>query len=206
MAYSSAEVKAGALITTAFALLLGLTFSIGHFMGGSTQTLQVQFGYISGLKKNAPVYFAGHETGKVDRIEILKANDRPVLVTVRIPADIVLHEDTQSYIDTLGLMGEKFVELTPGSGQSPELKKGVTIQGTDPIPMYMLVQKMNLLAGRMDEMTATLNPMLGHVDKMFAGHEQDISDMISNLHATSANIREMTDELKKHPWRLVRKG
>ncbi|HXV28660.1 MAG TPA: MlaD family protein [bacterium] len=206
MTYSAQEVKAGSLVTLSLLLLLGLTFIVGNFMGGKTQTWQIRFGYISGLKKDAPVYFAGHEVGKVDRIEIVKGEERPVYVTVRITDEVRLRENSEAYVDTLGLMGEKFVELTPGSNSASFLEKGRQIQGTDPIPMYLLVQQMNLLATRMDEMTENLNPMFEQMNSMMKGHDEELAKMIANFHETSANIRDMTHNLKFHPWRLVRKG
>jgi len=206
MTYSAAEVKSGLLIAVSLVLLFALTFLIGGFMGGGMQTWQIQFGYVSGLEKNAPVYYAGHEVGKVDRIEVLANEDRPILLTLRIANKIQLREDSQSFIDTLGLMGEKFVELTPGSSQTSLLEKGSTIQGTDPVPMYLLIQQMNLLANRMDEMTASLNPMMKHFNEMLSGHQEELSRMVANFHETSANLRDMTHDLKYRPWRLIRKG
>jgi phospholipid/cholesterol/gamma-HCH transport system substrate-binding protein len=206
MSYSSAEVKSGFLITLSLILLFALTFVVGRFTGGKTQTWQIQFGYVNGLEDNAPVYFAGHEVGKVDRIEVMSDAEKSILVTVRVSEKVHLREDSQSFIDTLGLMGEKFVELTPGSHGIAKLQPGSVIEGTDPIPMYLLIQKMNLLATRMDEMTSSLNPMMQRFDKILAGQEEDIAKMVANFHETSANLRDMTHDLKFRPWRLIRKG
>jgi phospholipid/cholesterol/gamma-HCH transport system substrate-binding protein len=206
MAYSSAEVKSGFLITFSLVLLLGLTFIVGNFMGGKTQTFQVQFGYVSGLEKNAPVYYAGHEIGKVDKIEVKPDEKKTILVTIRIPQSIRLREGTLSFIDTLGLMGEKFIELTPGDPECDYLAKGAVIEGTDPLPMHVLIRKMDLLADRMDEMTQSLNPMMKQMNGMMVGHQEELAKMIANFHETSANVRDMTRDLKYRPWRLVRKG
>ena len=84
MAYSTSEVKSGALIIVSFALLLGLTFWVGDFSGGETQSYHIRFGYISGLERNSPVYFAGHEVGKVSAIHIHRGEERPILVTVKV--------------------------------------------------------------------------------------------------------------------------
>ena len=206
MSYSQAEVKSGFLITVSFVVLFLMTFVVGRFVGGSTRTVQIRFGYISGLEKNAPVHFSGHEVGKVDKIEITRGQERSVLVTVRVSDKVDVREDSQCMVDTLGLLGEKFLEITSGTLESPVLKPDGVLIGTDPIPMYLLIRKMNLLADRMDEMTVSLNPLLKRMDGMLAGNEEEVSKMISNLNETSANLRDMTHDLKFHPWRLVRKG
>ncbi|MDD5217683.1 MAG: MlaD family protein [Candidatus Omnitrophica bacterium] len=206
MAYSGTEVKSGILITAAIVLLLVLTFIVGDFMTGTTKPYEVRFGYINGLQVDAPVYFSGHEVGKVDKIEIREGEELPVYLKISVRDTIQLREDTEAFIDTLGLMGEKFLELSHGSVDTPVLKPGALITGTDPIPMYLLIQKMNLLADRMDEMTVALNPLVERVDTMFAGHEEDIAKIITNFSMISSNLRDMTQDLKHRPWRLVRKG
>ncbi len=206
MSYTSNEVKSGIFVTFSLAILLALIFVIGRWATGATYTYYLRFGYVSGLEKNAPVYVAGTEMGKVDSIKIESDNEKSILVTVRVPQNIVLREDCEAFIDTLGMMGEKFVELSPGSIQAPALKPGSMIQGLDPIPMHQIIEKMNVLADRMDELTVSLNPLIGNMNTMLKGNEEQIAKMIANFEVTSANIRDITTDLKKRPWRLVRKS
>ena len=199
MPYSKEEVKSGMLITATLALLLGLTFTIGNFTRGSTQTCKTRFGYVNSLKKNAPVYYAGHEVGRVLDIAVEVGQEKPIVVSLQIPKGIILREDSHAFVDTMGLMGEKFVELVPGSSGAPALRTDEEIPSTDPVRMYLLMQKMDSLASHMQTMMNTLDPML-HT------HEEEISKIITNIHETSANLRDMTQELKFRPWRLVRKS
>ena len=206
MAYSSEEVKSGFIVTLALAFLLALTFLVGNWTRGAAETWKIRFTYVSGLKKNAPVYVAGHEVGRVARIEYVRGEEKPILVSVLIPDRIELREDSQAFIDTLGLMGEKFVEIAPGSAASPLLRHGSMIPSTDPVRMYLLIQKMDRLATQMEEMMANLNPLAQQVSGTLRTHQEEISKIISNLHETSAHLRDMTNDLKYRPWRLVRKG
>ena len=206
MSYSGNEVKSGLLITIAFVLLIALTFVVGNHLAGETRDFQVKFAYVAGLEKNAPVYYAGVEVGKVQGIEVVRGEEKPVLLTVGILSDIMLRTDSVAYIDTLGMMGEKFVELTPGTATSDFLAPGAAVEGVDPIPMHAMTRKMNLLAERMDELTFSLNPLVARMDHFLEGSEEDIAKMIANLEETSANVRDMTNDLKYRPWRLIRKG
>jgi hypothetical protein len=72
--------------------------------------------------------------------------------------------------------------------------------------MHQMIEKMNLLADRMDQMTVSLNPMVERLNTMMEGHQEELGKIVANFTETSANIRDMTHELKYHPWRLVRKG
>ncbi|HOW59702.1 MAG TPA: MlaD family protein [Candidatus Omnitrophota bacterium] len=218
--YSSAEVKLGFYVIIVIVLLLALTFKVGGCFKGGTDVWQIRFGNLNGLEDNAPVYYAGHEVGKVERIDIRKGEPRPVIVTVKIKPDAYLRKDSVAYIDTLGMMGEKFVELSLGSKDSPALPVGSMVEGVDPIPMHVLIRKMNLLADQMslmadklnplltslDPLIASLNPMASTANSLLEGHKEEISKSITNLHEITINLRDMTHDLKLRPWRLVRKG
>ncbi|MDD5226858.1 MAG: MlaD family protein, partial [Candidatus Omnitrophica bacterium] len=167
---------------------------------------KVQFGYLSGLSDSAPVYYAGREVGKVDGIQILPGQPRPVMVTIKVSKDAYVRTDSVAYIDTLGMMGEKFIEISVGSKDAPPMEVGKVIQGEDPIAMHVLIRKMNLLADEVSKMTEDLSPLLKTMNDVVGGNKEEISKSIGNLHEVSANLRDMTAELKLHPWRLIRKG
>lgn len=205
MKYTGAEVKSGMLIFAAILLFFGITFAVGQFMTGETRLWKVRFGYISGLEEKAPVHFAGTQVGKVEKIEILNGEIRPILLTIKLDASVVLREGTIAYVDMLGMLGEKFVELSPGSPEAPELSGSAEIEGVDPIPMHEMMRKMNYLADEMEIMMKQMNPMLGQISDFANGHKEDIAKMIANAHQITINLRELTTDLKHRPWRLLRK-
>ena len=206
MAYSSAEIKSGVLITVSITLLVAMTFVVGNSMTGPVHNYELQFGYINGLIEDAPVYYSGHEVGRVVKIDVVNGAAKPIRIQVQLPQTIELRRDTQAFIDTLGLMGEKFVELTSGTVAAAVLEPGSVIEGTDPVPMYLLIQKANTLADRMEEMSKSLNPLIGRMDGITQTSQEEIVKIIANLHETSANVRDLTGDLKFHPWKLVRKS
>ena len=204
--YSSSEIRSGLFVLVAIILLLVLTFVVGGYLKKGANEWKVQFGYLSGLSDSAPVYYAGREVGKVDGIQILPGQARPVLVTIKISKDAYVRRDSVAYIDTLGMMGEKFIEISVGSKDAPPMKTGTVIEGVDPIPMHVLIRKMNLLSDEVSKMTESLNPLLKSMNDLVGGNKEEISKSLANLHEVSANLRDMTADLKLHPWRLVRKG
>jgi len=204
--YSSSEIKSGFFVLVTIILLLVLTFVVGGYFKKGGDEWKVQFGYLNGLSDEAPVYYAGREVGKVDHIEILPGEPRPVMVTVKISKEAFVRKDSVAYIDTLGMMGEKFIEISIGSQDAPAMEAGQVIKGQDPIPMHVLIRKMNLLADEVTQMTDSLNPLLKTTNDIVEGNKEEIAKSISNLHEVTANLRDMTADLKLHPWRLIRKG
>jgi len=230
MSYSSKEVQSGILIFASVVILLVMTFVIGGYLGGEVKDHQIRFSYVSGLEKGAPVYYAGKEVGKVEKIEVRANEIRPILVTVKASTEILLREDSRAYIDTLGMMGEKFIELTPGSMEAVALTEDAVMEGEDPTPLYELINKMNLLSDYMVEMSQNLTPMVAqlgeilnnekenientiqnvssfteNLDEAMTAHKEDVAKIVANLHETSSNLRDMTHDLKFRPWRILRK-
>lgn len=231
MKYSSAEVKSGFFILFSIAALLVMTFVVGGLQGGEKTSWKFRFGYVGGLEKGAPVYFAGREVGKVTDLAVENGEERPIIITVAIPSDLIVREDSQAYIDTLGMMGEKLLEISPGTKAKQPIKPGTILEGVDAIPMHEMIAKLNSLSDEMIEMSESLNPMvntlndllqknneaiqgilthmngsLKGLDTLLTGNQEQISKIIANLEQTSANARDLTDDLKSRPWRLLRKG
>ncbi len=205
-AYSSSEIKSGFFVLVTIVMLLVLTFVVGGYFKKGANEWKIQFGYLSGLSDDAPVYYAGREVGKVDSIQILRGESRPILVTVKVSPDAYVRKDSVAYIDTLGMMGEKFIEISVGSKDAPAMEVGQVIEGKDPIAMHVLIRKMNLLADEVTQMTESLNPLLKTTNDLVGGNKEEISKTLGNLHEVSSNLRDMTADLKLHPWRLIRKG
>ena len=199
MNFSRSEVKSGVLVVVCFALLVILTFKVSDFRAlAKTKDFKIHFDFISGLEKNAPVHFAGHSVGTVKSIEIHDGN--PVVeVTISVDKKTPLRADSQAFVDTLGLLGEKFISLTPGSVSSPQLEAGGVLEGNEPMPIHQLITQMNVLTGN-------LIPLTEKTNRLLEGHEKDLEAILVNLNAASENLKEMTHDLKLHPWKLLRKG
>lgn len=231
MSYSAAEVKSGFFILFSIAVLLVMTFVVGGMRGGEKVNYQVRFGYVGGLEEGAPVYFAGREVGKVKSLEVQNGEERPIVITLEAPSSLIVREDSPVYVDTLGMMGEKLVEIGSGSKTKPVLQPGAMLEGQDPIPMHQMIGTLNTLSNEMVQMSESLNPLVENLNqlmqknaetieellqningttaglsKILNGNQEQISRTIANLEATSANVRDMTEDLKTHPWRLLRKG
>lgn len=205
--YTAAEIRSGFFVTFAAAALLGLLFMSGHFqLFSETYEARILFNYISGLAKNAPVHFAGHEVGKVTNIQLVGQKDGQVAVTVRIDKSAVLRKNSQAFIDLLGFMGEKFVELTPGTPDSPPLQKDDALPGSDPVAMNELMEKGTDIADELQKTTVSLQGLIKNIDQTVAGSHPDLEAIFQNLNSSSQNLKEMTSDLKLHPWKLLRKS
>ena len=96
-------------------LALGyLSIKLGRvsFLGTSGYAVSVDFPGTGGLKAGSAVEIAGVEIGRVDAIALV---DYQARVTLRIHADVKLQDDAIASIKTKGLIGEKYVRISPGA-------------------------------------------------------------------------------------------
>jgi phospholipid/cholesterol/gamma-HCH transport system substrate-binding protein len=97
-------------------------------IGARGYALEAIFSNSGGLKTGAYVVIAGVEVGRVTSI---KLDDYQAKVSLRLPVGLEIQEDAIAAIRTRGLIGEKYVELSPG-GSEHLLKPGQRIRDTQP--------------------------------------------------------------------------
>ena len=94
--------------------------------GDEGYEIQAIFSNSGGLKSGSSVIIAGVEVGRVNRIAL---DDYQAKVFINLPLDVKIQEDAIASIKTKGLIGEKYVEITPG-GAEELIKPGGRIRDT----------------------------------------------------------------------------
>lgn len=85
---------------------------VSFLNGGSFYTLSAEFNNVTGLKSGADVAVAGVTVGRVSSIGLTK-NDRAT-VSFMVRKDIRITDDAIASIKTQGLIGDKFIKISPG--------------------------------------------------------------------------------------------
>jgi phospholipid/cholesterol/gamma-HCH transport system substrate-binding protein len=108
-----------------------LTIKLGkmELIGGDNYIMYARFNSVSGLKTDSSVEMAGVEIGRVSKIG-LDLEREMALVTLRIRKDVQITDDAIASIKTSGMIGDKFVKITPG-GSDIILQPGETITETE---------------------------------------------------------------------------
>ena len=124
------EVAVGLFMIAGILCLGYLTVRLGRMdvLGKEGYELNAVFSNTGGLKTGASVVIAGVEVGRVEKITL---DDYRARVSLNIPADLEIQEDAIASIKTKGLIGEKYIEITPG-GSDRILKPGERIRDTQP--------------------------------------------------------------------------
>ena len=201
----SNELKAGVLILFCIAILLALTFRVGGMQFMKEQyELKALFGTANGVKAHAPVNFAGVEVGEVKDLDIIyKGDETNVLMTLILDKNAKVREDSIASIGTMGLMGEKLIDITRGSKGSPFLAPGKNVKTKEPLSMDEMVDRAIDIADNLDQGISDLRGLTNNVNDTLTANRADIDGIVENMRLTSENFRQFSEDVKKHPWKLI---
>ncbi len=136
------EIIVGMFLLAGFISFSWLAVKMGDINPFAEETYPVtaRFTSISGLKEGSIIELAGVIVGKVSRIE-LDTGDYEAIVHLDIDKRVELQDDSIASIRTAGIIGDKFIKLTPG-GSEIILEAGDEIDETEPsISLEELVSK-----------------------------------------------------------------
>lgn len=142
MKKSSVEMAVGVFVIIGVICVSYLAIHLGDFELFSDRyySLYARFQSVSGLKKGAAVELAGVEVGDVESIELDPVR-QVAIVRLKISNDITLTEDVIASIKTSGLIGDKFVELSPGGADRILKHEDMITETESPIDIEELISK-----------------------------------------------------------------
>ena len=122
------ELAVGVFMIIGIICLGYLSIKLGKMevFGDEGYEIQAVFSNSGGLKSGSSVVIAGVEVGRVKRIAL---DDYQAKVFIKLPSEVRIQEDAIASIKTKGLIGEKYVEITPG-GADELIEPGGRIRDT----------------------------------------------------------------------------
>lgn len=226
------EAKVGALVTSTVVIALGFAWLLGFKNPFLDQNyFYVTYNFAGGIDLGSHVRLSGIKVGKVEEIEFFapmpnqqvsmkqagsadsEANlaQTPVRlkISVRKAALPGIRKNSRFFINLAGLIGERYIEITPGSLDSAQLQPGETIAGMDPPRIDQLISQSFNLAGKIQELiennkgditrsiellyklSSNLNRTLEKIDQSKV-LSKDLAQLISNLMEMTSDLREVT--------------
>lgn len=116
MNYKTSEIIVGLFVVIGIACLGYLAIKLGKLevLSDSGYTVYADFPTVAGLKRGDPVEIAGVKVGRVESMGL--ADDRARL-QLRLDDGIKLQEDVIASVRARGLIGDKFVLVSPGASE-----------------------------------------------------------------------------------------
>jgi phospholipid/cholesterol/gamma-HCH transport system substrate-binding protein len=208
---TSHSLRVGILMLVGITILALAIFSIGgglRLLSGSEE-LQVRFQRVNGLQVGAPVYLSGVNIGSVASIrfpEDRRANY--VVVRIRIEANAIqrVRTDSVAKIESLGLLGDKFLLLTAGSANAPSVQADALLLSQDPVNYAALLQTRgtgdlvaNVIAisNSMRQLLDSANQGNGILAELIRGpsNPKEKTLTLASIRQTLDNVQKLTTDL-----------
>ena len=188
------ELKVGIFVFVGIVFLSIFVLSIGGIKTWSSgYHVNFLFNFINGAKLGAPVRFAGVDCGVIKKINFEYSQEEQkskVRMDVWIKKEAQVPFDSTVWVNTLGLLGEKYIEVMPGKDYSRILAANDTIVGIDPIPMHEVFRMSKNIVENLDDGITKIKDGKGTVGKLL------YDDTVYN------ELEAMVKDLRRHPWKL----
>ncbi|NQT90911.1 MAG: MCE family protein [Candidatus Omnitrophica bacterium] len=194
------EVKIGLFVFVGLILLTVITFSIGDFFFKTGYNLNVVMAFANGVEKAAPVRLAGVEVGEVKSATVFKNKEgmTKVKLVLWLTNDAKVEEDSRACINTLGLIGEKYVEIIPGTPGSPILKNNGMLSAYDSVSVEQMTKKGYEIALKLEQVVDSMDSILAQVKS----GQGTIGKLVYD-DGLYNDLEAMVKDLKAHPWKLM---
>jgi len=209
----SNELKLGFFVTLGLIAIIITIMMLGNYSLTSKYEVYTYFSNTSGLPKKAKVKISGVDVGNIKNIVLDNGRAKVILV---IDKNIKLYSDAKAKIVATGIIGTKYMELTPGSSANRLIQAGDTIQSVDEASSMedMVAKAVQKVEKILDNATKGLNEEffknlsdtvknLKSISQSIADKEQEINEVINNFKGFSSDLYEITEKNKKDIRNIV---
>ncbi len=194
----SSQAKVGLFVLLAALLLAYMTVRIEDMdvePGG--YRLIALLDSAAGLEEAAQIKVAGVDAGRVEKIELLNGRAK---LTLYLNPGVVVHTDSVITARNMGLLGEKYIEITPGSPDKPRLKDGNALQEVQESADF------DQLAITLSSVADDVLAVSGSMRKVLGGDEgqESLKRILDNADALSGDLKEVIKENREQLRQIVR--
>jgi phospholipid/cholesterol/gamma-HCH transport system substrate-binding protein len=189
-----AKLKVGLVITIAILVIFLAIMFAGNIekMFAPRIEIYASFDDVKGLREGSPVWFSGVEIGVVKDIQFTIQRDITVDMIIFKDTLTYLKKDSMAQILTLGLLGDKYIEISTGSKEAAGLQVGDKILGTGQIEIQDVVETGQESIASLGEFISMLESVLSKIEKGDGTVAKFIQDP-----AIYNNLRKATSDLSK---------
>jgi len=191
------ETSVGIFVLGALAIFFYMTFQIGVFRldTGDYKSHPVFFTDVAGLIPKADVKIAGVKVGWVQAINLIEGKDEyQAKAIIMVNKKYQLRSDAGATVRQDGLLGTKYLELTPGDSLLPVLKKGEALgsPGRTPASIDSLIQKFGKVADNIEDITQSVKDTISGEN----GRTQ-LKDMFNNFTNAAQRISTFAESMDR---------
>lgn len=188
---SWATLRVGLVVTAATVVIFFAVLFAGEIerLFKSQVTLYATFDDVSGLQPDAPVWVSGVEIGSVRSVTVARENIK-VTMSITRKALSRIKTDSRARILTLGLLGDTYVEIIPGSKEAPVIKPEETLRGG---AQPGINEQVEGIMNRLKSKKGTIGRLLQEdtVYQDLADVLRDVKQLVAKLEASQGTLNDL---------------
>ena len=195
------KLKVGLVVTLSLVILFLTIFFAGNIKDIFLPKVQIkaQIQDVMGLRRGSPVWYSGIEIGSVKNIELHPKYG--IIVTMSIDYDTLkfIKKDSKALILTMGLLGDKYVEISTGSPDAESIKPGDIIEGATQIAIRDIVNASSQSLTTITQFVEKLESLLEKFEKSEGTIAKFLTDpsIYNNLKDTTVTLTEVVKDFKE---------
>ena len=198
------ELRVGILAVLSFVILTAALVLISGGRGLFTPkyTLKTHLPNASGLRKGSLVWLAGVEVGSVDQVNISPSDnpDQAVEVVMRIEQayQSSIRQDSEATLGSIGLLGDKYIEISRGSQSSAVIPENGEIAGSSRADIKKIIQNTDDIMANFGDLVEKVTEIIGKINVREGTLGKLINDpsIFNNLTGTSEELQGLVTQIK----------
>jgi len=227
------ETRVGFFVLAGLGVLVAFVLALADIGIGGGDDFYVDYGYAGTLQVGAPVRISGIKVGRVSDLRILNEDTVPppalserdkargtkptirVRLIVRERSDNLFSKDSEFAIATQGVIGESYIEFTPGQGDGFILP-GTAIRGIDAPRLDQaarqiaaVIESLDALIGvqehqHLADLGKAMHSLITMINRVLEGREKQLGESFDAVHGLTKDFRAIVGVL--HNEIVVHKG
>ncbi len=181
------ETMVGLFVLLGLAVISVLIFAIAEKQHLFERHFKVtaRFSRVAGLKVGSPVRLAGLEVGSVESLDFTPGGRVQGVMAIQARYAQQIRGDSVATISSVGVLGDKSVEISIGSLTTAPLTSGAEMQTKDPVDVAELIDQVAPMAVKVDEILTYLSKITGE----FSMEDYQISETMTH----ARNVMQKVD-------------
>jgi phospholipid/cholesterol/gamma-HCH transport system substrate-binding protein len=176
MARSNEEIKVGVVVVVAVVLFLTALVFVGgvNLFRKKKAEYTTYFKFAGGIEPGSFVRFGGFKVGTIESASIDPKDSTRIRVTLQVNAGTPVRTNSKARISSLGLLGENYLEVSPGTRDAALLPSG------GEIPSVEIVQLADVF-NNANNITVNANKLVNDLDDRFLVLADNANHLIKSL-------------------------
>lgn len=222
MKFEKNELRVGLfIIIPAVFLLLFVVLKLGYSVASSTIDVYLKVDSITSIKNGTLVKIKGYTIGRVVDIKPVYKPALHFLAILRIQKDIDVYEECSAVIQNQNIIGDPVIEIRNPERKGDPLREAAVIEGLEHVNLEAILQDVHVLLTSLTgtvnvikdisvesktnirTLVANLSNSVATINAILENSQKDIIAMLQSFRETAKTMREISEELKKHPVKFL---